>query len=86
MRVGLRALAERLGEREEQREHRDQQRDLLVRCAGVLGMLGVFQSRVLGMLSPPLDPRRAGSRAASHDEQRDRPADAAFHARGWALR
>ena len=41
-RRGLRALAERFGERQEQRDHRDQQRDLLVVRAAMRGMLRVL--------------------------------------------
>ena len=40
---GLCALAQCLGERQEQRQHRDQQRDLLVGMRRMLGMLGMLQ-------------------------------------------
>jgi hypothetical protein len=46
--LGLRALAQGLGERQEQREHRDQERDLLVRAGDVLGLLGVLDLFVCG--------------------------------------
>jgi hypothetical protein len=40
---GLCAFAEHFGKRQEQRQHRDQQRDLLVGMRCVLGMPGVFR-------------------------------------------
>src|SRR4030088_2578099 len=42
--LGLGALAQRLREREKQRDHRDQQSDLLVGAGSMLGMLGVLHA------------------------------------------
>jgi hypothetical protein len=45
-RFGLGALAERLRQRQEQRDHGDQQGDLLVRAGRVLGVLGMLHAFV----------------------------------------
>src|SRR3954451_14404815 len=43
-RFGLGALAERLGDRQEQRQNGDQERDLLVRAGRVFGVLGMLHA------------------------------------------
>src|SRR5262249_24754930 len=53
-RIGLRALAERLGERQEQREYRDQQRDALVAALGM--MFDVLRRLVRGLVGFRHDP------------------------------
>ena len=43
---GLRPLAQGLGQRQKQRDHRDQQGDLLVGAGGMLGVLGMLHAFV----------------------------------------
>ena len=64
-RRGLRALAERLGKRQKQRQHRNQQRDLLVAAMRrVLGVFGMLQ--ILVCAHRPLPRVTWCTRAASH--------------------
>src|SRR5258708_19843444 len=53
---GLGALAQRLRQRKKQRDHRDQQRDLLVGGGGVLGMLCVLHAFLGAHDSSSMDP------------------------------
>src|ERR1035437_7800681 len=52
---GLGALAQRLRQREKQRDHGNQQRDLLVLAGGVLGMLRLLHTFMCAHGSLPLD-------------------------------
>ncbi len=51
--LGLGALAERLRDRQEQRQHGDQERDLLVRAGRVFGVLGMLHAFMCAHHVPP---------------------------------